>query len=279
MTAVGDQPGSPQIGSRARQATARHRRSRWRWHGHRYTLSTSFTPNRPGRPDQQNRQRRDIGEPDLDAAAEQRADINLGELLRSRRPTARRQLRRAIELKPPSTSTGSAFSTTSESENCTPSRAPQSSPATRATKPAAVQTIAQIAAAAGRPRVPRTGSSATARNARPVRVQRKNSDKQRNHHAADRRREQIERLTSTPPNSNRLIVDAEIEPVDLRAPDQLRRAFEDVGEAQRRHEQGDRRPVDQRPQHVSLDRDAEHTITSEREQQARRRRARRARAG
>ena len=50
----------------------------------------------------------------------------------------------AIELKPPSTSTGSALSTTRDSENCTPSRAPQSSPATSATTPAAVQTIAQM---------------------------------------------------------------------------------------------------------------------------------------
>ena len=49
-----------------------------------------------------------------------------------------------IESKPPSTSTGSAFSTTSDSENCTPSRAPHSRPATSATSPAAAQTVAQM---------------------------------------------------------------------------------------------------------------------------------------
>src|SRR3954447_16016184 len=39
------------------------------------------------------------------------------------------------EVKPPMISTGSALSTTSDSENCTPTRAPQSKPATSATTP------------------------------------------------------------------------------------------------------------------------------------------------
>jgi len=45
-----------------------------------------------------------------------------------------------IESKPPMISTGSALSTINESENWTPSRAPQSNPATSLTAPAVAQT-------------------------------------------------------------------------------------------------------------------------------------------
>ena len=40
------------------------------------------------------------------------------------------------EVRPPRITTGSAFSATSDSENCTPSLLPQMMPATSATKPA-----------------------------------------------------------------------------------------------------------------------------------------------
>ena len=49
-----------------------------------------------------------------------------------------------IESKPPRISTGSAFSATNVSANCTPLRAPHSRPATSATTPATPHTIAQI---------------------------------------------------------------------------------------------------------------------------------------
>ena len=49
-----------------------------------------------------------------------------------------------IEAKPPRISTGSAFSATSDSENCTPSLAPHIMPATSATKPATAHTMTQI---------------------------------------------------------------------------------------------------------------------------------------
>ena len=49
-----------------------------------------------------------------------------------------------IDVKPPRMSTGSAFSATKASENCTPSLEPHMMPATSATKPATAQTITQI---------------------------------------------------------------------------------------------------------------------------------------
>ena len=49
-----------------------------------------------------------------------------------------------IDVKPPRITTGSAFSATSESENCTPSFEPQMMPATSATSPATLQTMTQM---------------------------------------------------------------------------------------------------------------------------------------
>ena len=48
------------------------------------------------------------------------------------------------DVKPPNMSTGSALSATKVKANCTPLREPQSNPATSATKPATLQTMAQI---------------------------------------------------------------------------------------------------------------------------------------
>ena len=50
----------------------------------------------------------------------------------------------STDSKPPRISTGSAFSATNVSANCTPLRAPHISPATSATNPATDQTMAQI---------------------------------------------------------------------------------------------------------------------------------------
>ena len=47
-------------------------------------------------------------------------------------------------VRPPRMTTGSAFSATSDSENCTPSLLPQMTPATSATKPATLQTMTQM---------------------------------------------------------------------------------------------------------------------------------------
>ena len=49
-----------------------------------------------------------------------------------------------MEVKPPRISTGSAFSATSATENCTPSFDPHMIPATSATMPAADHTTTQI---------------------------------------------------------------------------------------------------------------------------------------
>ena len=48
------------------------------------------------------------------------------------------------DVNPPRISTGNAFSATKVSANCTPLRAPHNRPATSATKPATVHTIAQM---------------------------------------------------------------------------------------------------------------------------------------
>jgi len=80
-----------------------------------------------------------------------------------------------MESKPPRISTGSAFSATNVSANWTPLRAPQSSPATSATAPATAHTIAQICCNGMPTASAAWWSSATARNARPIRVRLKNS--------------------------------------------------------------------------------------------------------
>ncbi len=50
----------------------------------------------------------------------------------------------AIDSNPPRISTGKAFSARKVSANCTPLRAPHSSPVTSATNPATIHTITQI---------------------------------------------------------------------------------------------------------------------------------------
>src|ERR1700733_14405030 len=78
-----------------------------------------------------------------------------------------------------------------------------------------------------------------------------------NHHCRrDGRSEQVERTDENVADRERRIVEAEVEAVDLRAPDELGAAFENIGEPERGHEQSDRRLVDQWLQHRSLDRNA-----------------------
>jgi hypothetical protein len=75
-----------------------------------------------------------------------------------------------IEVSPPRITTGSAFSATSESENCTPSLEPQMIPATSAEKPATDHTITQMRLSGMPMDCAAWWSSATARSARPVAV-------------------------------------------------------------------------------------------------------------
>ena len=75
-----------------------------------------------------------------------------------------------IEVKPPRMTTGSAFNATSDSENWTPSLLPQITPATRATKPATLQTMIQMRFSGMPIDWAAWWSSATARSARPVDV-------------------------------------------------------------------------------------------------------------
>ena len=73
-----------------------------------------------------------------------------------------------IDVNPPSISTGSAFSATRLSENCTPSSLPQMMPATSATKPATLQTMTQMRFSGMPIDCAAWWSSATARSARPA---------------------------------------------------------------------------------------------------------------
>ena len=79
------------------------------------------------------------------------------------------------EVKPPSTSTGSAFSATISSANDTSERAPHMIPAARATTPAANQTMTQIWFSEMPTDSAALWLSATARRARPMRVFWKNT--------------------------------------------------------------------------------------------------------
>ena len=73
-------------------------------------------------------------------------------------------------VSPPRITTGSAFSATRLSENCTPSLLPQIMPATSATKPATLQTMTQMRLSGMPMLCAAWWSSATARSARPVAV-------------------------------------------------------------------------------------------------------------
>ena len=104
------------------------------------------------------------------------------------------------EVRPPRITTGSAFSATSDSENCTPSLLPQMMPATSATKPATLQTMTQMRFSGMPIDCAAWWSSATARSARPVAVFWKNSAQQRHQRGGDHaRRTRSSLLTSTPP--------------------------------------------------------------------------------
>ena len=111
------------------------------------------------------------------------------------------------EVRPPSISTGSAFSATSAIENCTPSFEPQMTPATSATSPATNQTMTQMCRS-GMPTDCAAGwSSATARSARPMRVRWKNTASTATRTPAITAAQRSNSLTRMPPansSSNRI---------------------------------------------------------------------------
>ena len=92
------------------------------------------------------------------------------------------------------------------------------------------------------------------------------------------RGDEIELADQDRPDLDRDIDDAEIKFVNARAHEDLRQAFDDKAQPERRHEQGQRWAVDQRPQHHPLDHDRERDHHDERDGQRRPERERRPRA-
>ena len=124
-------------------------------------------------------------------------------------------------------STGSAFSATHTSANCTPLRAPHSMPATSATTPAVAQTSIQMCLSGMPIESAAVWSSATARKPRPTLVRENSSASERHHDARDDAGRDVELadqhagLVHDP--ADRLVADAEIEVSHVDAPDELRR--------------------------------------------------------
>ena len=86
----------------------------------------------------------------------------------------------------------------------------------------------------------------------------KENGEARDHQPRHRGGEEVEFRDQNAVDFEGRVVDAEIEPMDLRAPQELSRSLDDVGEAKSCHEQRNRRLVDEGPQHRSLDRDPKH---------------------
>jgi hypothetical protein len=84
-----------------------------------------------------------------------------------------------------------------------------------------------------------------------------------------RRREQIELAHHDAVDLEGRVGDAELEAVDLGSPQRLSEALEHEAEAERRHEQRDGRPIDERTQDDLLDREREHEHGHERDAERR----------
>ena len=164
------------------------------------------------------------------------------------------------EVKPPRISTGSAFSAISEIENCTPSLAPQIMPATSATRPDTVQTISQMVLS-GMP----TDCAACvivgdgAQRAADARLLEEDARARSTSTPAIDGGDQVAgidqqaALEDALEQEDRLLGQAEIDLVDVAAPQRLAEAVEEIGDAERRHEQDDAFLVDERAQHQALD--------------------------
>ena len=137
-----------------------------------------------------------------------------------------------IDENPPMMSTGSAFSTTSESENWTPTRAPQSRPATSATAPAPPHAMAQ------KRRQVEAHGDRRERDCRPPRASsrrrasaRKSNARSATSAAAIAGGEEIEARYLERQAVDRRVRDAELEAVDLRPVQGLRQPLENEREA------------------------------------------------
>ena len=165
-----------------------------------------------------------------------------------------------IDSKPPRISTGSAFSARNVSANCTPLRAPHSSPGHQRDeaghRPDDAPDLLQRNADGERGLVIVGDRAQRAADPRAAEEQRERRHQRRR----DARGDEVElgdvHAGRVGDPGERLVLDAELEVVRLRAPHQLRQPLDEEGEADRRHEQRDLRLVDERPQHDALGRRA-----------------------
>ncbi len=92
-----------------------------------------------------------------------------------------------------------------------------------------------------------------ARNETPMRVLLKNRDTDSTSTPSGEACNKVELADLDRPNRDWNVDDSEVELVHARAHQELRQSLDDEAEAQRRHEQRDRRPVDKRAKHDALD--------------------------
>ena len=105
------------------------------------------------------------------------------------------------DVRPPRITTGSARSAAVDSVNCTPNFEPQMMPATSATRPATLHTMTQMRFSGMPMDCAAWWSSATARSARPVEVNWKNSASAATSSAAMTAAVKSSRLISRPPSN------------------------------------------------------------------------------
>src|SRR5213594_2250365 len=145
------------------------------------------------------------------------------------------------KVKPPRIRTGSALSATSDRLNCTPLLAPHMIPATIATIPATDQTISQIVLSG----MPIEGAADAGALEEDPEDRDEDSRRQRGEH--------LEPVDLDPGDDERAVGDADVELLDVGAPDYLAEALEEEGQPDRRHEQDDVLLVDERAEHEALD--------------------------
>ena len=163
------------------------------------------------------------------------------------------------EVKPPRISTGSAFSAISEIENCTPSLAPQIS-AGRERHQARHRPhdqpdgVERNADRLGRGMIVGDGAQRAA-DARLLEEDGEHDDQA----GGDDGRHEVARIDQQAAREHaleqedRILGQAEIDLVDVAAPQRLAEAVEEVGDAERRHEQNDAFLVHEMAQHQAFD--------------------------
>ncbi len=158
-----------------------------------------------------------------------------------------------IDENPPMMSTGSALRTTSDNENCTPTRAPHKSPATNATTPAPPHAIAQSRRKFQPDSDSRHWVVGDGAQADPSASRLKQNAERGNEGAGYPSRKQVQFAHFDRQPSDGRVGDPELQPVHLGPVNQLREPFEDEGETEGRQEQSHRRGVDERTQDDALD--------------------------